>query len=405
MKKVSILVTLCFLTSEVTSAVTVSPLARLSALGGQYFTGATHSNGANVDASFVPAISLTPRLALIPIYLGSYNETQSVYTFLGENTLVQKQFDQTFVLRGVWAASASWRLKPRAGYKKEWAQQSTDQNLWNGLFNYDRVFGGLSAERLVTNGSWELGYEYSRTRYPNYQSLSSDPRLTATGITASAGQDVLNFRSHETSLTYQHQTTDKRLSYSGTFDWVRENFVDQKVITQGSGGFEDFVDTPRTDDIFNLALQQGWQPNARWGFGLGETLQYYVSNQNAFDAQINLFNAPFTYRYYNYVDVQLHPSVTRAWQDGRWQTTLSGSWGYRRYSHRRTQDGDGIFQNGLVHSMNRGGTLTVRYRIVKGLYGLLTGSILTYSSNTRYEANYPYNYTVSTYLGGLSWEY
>jgi len=63
--------------------------------------------------------------------------------------------------------------------------------------------------------------------------------------------------------------------------------------------------------------------------------------------------------------------------------------------------------------MDRGATITLRYdlgknatiRWLKGLHAVLTGNVLTYWSNTRYEANYPYNYTVYTYLGGLSWDY
>ena len=44
-------------------------------------------------------------------------------------------------------------------------------------------------------------------------------------------------------------------------------------------------------------------------------------------------------------------------------------------------------------------------RWLKGFHAVLTANILTYWSNTRYEVNYPYNYTVYNYLGGLSWDF
>lgn len=385
-------------------AVKVTPLARVSALGGQYFTGETHSSGMNFDASIVPVITLQPKLHLIPIYIGSYHRTQSVYNFLGQNTLIQKQMDHTGVLRVAWSPSPYWRVKPRAGYKRQWIQQGTESSLASGLFNYGRSFSGVAVERVLPHGSVEMGYEYGQTRYPNYQALDADPRLTTTGITASAGSDVLDFNSHELTLAALAMTEDKHWGFNHTLTWLRENFLDQKVISQTAGGFESFVDKQRVDDILNLSMQQSFQPSEAWGFGMSETVQHYLSNQNAFDGT-QIFANPFTYRYYNFFDLQLAPSITRRWAKDRWNLTLSGQFGYRKYSHRRTQDSSGTYENNLIYSANRGGTLTLRYRIVKGLYAMMTGSVLTYWSNTRFEANYPYNYTVASYLGGLTWEY
>jgi len=384
----------------------VTPLARVTALGGQYFTGETDSSGVNTEAYLVPVVTFSPRLHLIPIYMGSYRRVQSVYNFLGENTLIDKNMEHTGVLRLSWQASAAWRIKPRSGYKRAWVKQSSDDSLSGGLFNNGRMFGGASVERLLANGSFEIGYDYSMTRYPNYQAVDADPRLTTTGITSSAGTDVLDYNSHETSLQWNHAAADKRWDVSGNFTWLRQHFIDQKVISQGSDGFQSFVDKKRHDDIFNLALNQNWRPNAHWSFGLGETVQHYVSNQNAFDAT-QLYVNPFTYRYYDFTDTQLLPQITRKWLEGTWETTLSGQFGYRRYSHRRAQDGSGTYLDKRIWSANRGGSVSIRYKIpkVKGLFALMTASVVTYWSNTRYETNYPYNYTTYNYLGGLSWEY
>lgn len=391
-------------------SVSITPIAHVSALGGQYFTGQTHSNGFNIDASVVPVIALSSRLYLIPIYTGSYHETQSVYNFLGENTLIQKQFDQTGVLRLAWAASSSWRLKPRAGFTKEWIQQSTDEDLWGGLFNYTRGFGGISAERVMGNGSIELGYEFGNVEYPKYHALIADSRLTSTGITSSAGSKVLDFHAHETTLQHQITADDKRWALNSRFSWMREGFLDQKVMTQNPSGFvQDFSDSQRVDTIYTLALQQAFKPSERWTVIAGETFQYYTSNQNAFDAN----QVQFTAGYYNFIDTQLNPSITFTADEALWDATLGVSYGYRRYSHRQKQNTVGTYENSLVTSMNRGTHVTLRYdlgkktgwRSLKGVHAVITGSVLTYWSNTRYEENYPYNYTVYNYLGGLSWDF
>ncbi len=74
----------------------------------------------------------------------------------------------------------------------------------------------------------------------------------------------------------------------------------------------------------------------KWSFSLGETFQYYLSNQNTFDAT-QLDTPSFTYRYYNYLDTQLAPSVTLT--IGRFETGVIGSFGFRLYSHRRNDLG------------------------------------------------------------------
>src|SRR5258708_36491720 len=99
------------------------------------------------------------------------------------------------------------------------------------------------------------------------------------------------------------------------------------------------------------------------------------------------------------------PPIPLTMQEARYDNAIGGNLGYRQYSHRLAQEGSGAYQTRLIHSMNRGGSLTLRYRLWKKLLMVLTSSVVTYSSNTRYEANYPYNYTVAPYLGGLSWEY
>ena len=70
--------------------------------------------------------------------------------------------------------------------------------------------------------------------------------------------------------------------------------------------------TDRVDDVYLLSSQQSfafqttrflkrfWQPS------LTETVEYYVSNQNAFDAN----QIVFVPSYYNFVDIQLNPALT-----------------------------------------------------------------------------------------------
>ncbi len=131
---------------------------------------------------------------------------------------------------------------------------------------------------------------------------------------------------------------------------------------------------------------------------------YYKSNQNGFDVA-QLVTNPFTPHYYDFGEFQLRRAVTVSSNQGKFQGTLAGSIGFRKYWERRTQDGNGFFQNQRIYSLHRGVTITTKYRLVNHLQLVLTGSALTYSSNARFETNYPYNYSVYSYLMGLDWEF
>ena len=384
-------------------AISVSPVLRFSALGGEFFTTSAESTGGNYDATIAPVIGLSDTFYLIPIYLGSYKQVPSVYDFLGESTIIDRQLDHQAVLRTLWAVNSVWRIKPRFGFKREYVKQNTDDSLQTGLFNYTRYTGGIAVEAVLPLGSIELAYDYGRTGYPNYQATIDDPLLIGTGLTTGVGTNILDIYTHESSINYDYTTKDKRWRWVANIDWLRENFIDQKIITQDTEtNTETFFNKQRTDDIFTLTLQQIWKYSERWSFGLGEVFQDYVSNQNAFDA--SQIDAPsFTYRYYNYFDTQFNPTLTITL--GRFDTSVVGNLGYRRYNHRQTQDVNGNYTGSLIHSFNRGLTATTRYRIAKGLYMVLSRSLVTYTSNTQFEQDYPYNYSVFNVYGGITWEY
>src|SRR5258706_15130552 len=112
-KHVSFVLTgLCVLVSGA-EALSVSPIVRVSALGGEFFTTSAQATGGNYDAVLAPVIGVTPSLYLIPIYYGSYKQVSSIYDFLGESTLIEKQLDHQAALRTIWMINSTWRIKPR----------------------------------------------------------------------------------------------------------------------------------------------------------------------------------------------------------------------------------------------------------------------------------------------------
>jgi len=103
--------------------------------------------------------------------------------------------------------------------------------------------------------------------------------------------------------------------------------------------------------------------------------------------------------------VQLNPTLTTPVIPNRLEVTWLLNLGFRQYTHRQAQDSSGIYQGEPIHVWNRALGGIIRYRITKSLYAVLVRNLVTYSSNSHFDQNYPYNFSAFDILGGLSWEY
>ncbi|MBD3272334.1 MAG: hypothetical protein GF384_07340, partial [Elusimicrobia bacterium] len=254
-------------------------VASCEMMGGQYYVdGDNTSFKGNLDAFYVPVINLSESTALLPIYKGFYAGTKGVEELVGGGTLFQTSMNHALYTKMVHRRPSGTVYKASVGGRGEWLAETEDETLSNGLFNNYRYSLGGGLEKPLNNKVLKLGVDFSYTDYINYQALSSDDRFADAGVTSQMGTDILNFYSSDISAAMVFAFS-KQMSLLTEYRASYLMFPDQKVV-QLSGEYasskrHDFMNTINLNGIVDVA-------SARLGLGYG--FQYYLSNQNAYDA-------------------------------------------------------------------------------------------------------------------------
>lgn len=382
------------------SEVNITPVANVSLLGGQYFLeGEKDSFAGNADIFFSPVINFTGDTALLPIYQGLYSGTKDVRELVGGGTMTREVLDNSLTLKLTHKFSDTFKGKIKAGYKIEYLQETKDEDLGDGLFDYNRVMAGIETEKKYENLNLRAGYDFYTMSYPNYSSLVSQSAgiidaQTFTEISNNAGEDVLDYSTHELFVETLHsfnETTTGKISY----DIAYKNFKDQTIV-KSDGSFS----SDKRNDLVHL-LTFGVAKNLpKIAVALYNSVQYYGSNQNSYDANRTIYNA----NYYDFIQDNVTPSITVMLKK---DIKLSLWWdiAYRKYIERPVQDEDGNYKTSEITQTTNTTGITLIIPVYKSLSVKTAGSYRDSSSNNRYEANYRYNYNTSNYFTGLNWEY
>jgi hypothetical protein len=323
--------------------------------------------------------------------------------------MTRQSQDHSLTLKLVRTVTPALKLKARVGYKWEFIQETKDEQWGNGLFDYTRLGCGFDAEKTAGTTILRAGFDYYTFHYPHYRSLAKglDDRnddyttsldsTTMKEISSQAGENVLDFSTVALSFEAVHafsRNTAGTLNYSG----VLKNFSDQKVI-EHSGTFGG---TSRADT--SHCLSGGIETKtARMTLGVSDEVQYYVSNQNSYDAA----NSVFTEGYYSYIQQGIIPRLTVALCSGEQPVKLSLSWelSWRWYTERPALNSGGAPIGEKVFQSMSTSALTVMYPMPHSLALNFSTSYRAVSSNMKFEKNYKYNYYTLNYFCGMAWHY
>lgn len=383
------------------AAVQVTPVANISLLGGQYFLeGNKDSFAGNADIFFAPVINFSENTALLPIYQGIYSNTKDVKELIGGGTLTREVLDNSLTLKFTRKFSDTFKGKIKAGYKLEYLAETKDEKLGDGLFDYNRIIGGVEAEQVFGDRTnVRVGYDFYIMNYPNYSSLVSQSETiidtaTYTEISKNAGKDVLNYQTHELFIEELHSfndTTVGKISY----DIAYKNFKDQTLV-QSDGSFS----SKKRNDLVHL-LTFGVAKNLpKIAAALYNSVQYYDSNQNSYDANRTQYNS----NYYDFIQNNVTPSLTFNLKNNA-KLNLWWDIAYRKYINRPSQDEEGNYKTSEISQVTNTIGLSLTIPVYKSLSLKTAGNYRDSSSNNRYEANYRYNYNTSNYFVGLNWEH
>ncbi|MFA5778735.1 MAG: hypothetical protein WC947_01185 [Elusimicrobiota bacterium] len=383
-----------------TADIKITPVANISILGGQYFLeGDKDSFAGNADIFFVPVINFSEATALLPIYQGIYSNTKDVKELVGGGTLTREVLDNSLTLKLTRKFSDTFKGKVKAGYKLEYLKETEDEKLGDGLFDYNRIVAGLEAEKKYESWNLRTGYDFYIMNYPNYSSLVSQSAdiidtQTFTEISENAGEDVLDYSTHELFVEGLHSfndTTVGKISY----DIAYKNFKDQTLV-KSDGSFS----SKKRNDLVHL-LTLGVAKNLpKITAALYNSVQYYNSNQNSYDANRTQYSS----NYYDFIQDNVTPSLTFLLKKNS-RLNLWWDIAYRKYINRPSQDEEGNYKTSEISQVTNTAGLSLTVPVYKSVSMKTAANYRDATSNNRYEANYRYNYNTSNYFVGMNWEY
>lgn len=395
-------------------AVEWTPVLNGSIAGGQYFFQGQRGNlGGNAALTAAGLAKFSERWSVLPMLSSSYRGTKGVDDGVAAGTLFQQQMDHTASVTGIRKLEDStWRVKPSAGYKRQFLKETRDEAWGHGLFDYEKISAGLELENVYKEPfSLRVGLDAYRVRFPSYESLESRSGVDPFGNPL--GRELASKRVLD---TYNWQATvsgsrpwpfeDPKLVLSGSYALLYKDFLDQRLV-QETGQFED---SGRKDFMQSLGGSvmrpiplRVFGGDGRLDLSLGMNLTYNRSNQNTFDATF----ARYLEDSYSYWTVGAGPAATLSWGDKKapaW-TSASLRWTRQSYLGRLAQDEVGAYGSAKQRHDRYTFSLGYGYPLAPKLTLTFRTNILWAASNHKYQKNYAYAYRAMNYLIGVAYEY
>ncbi len=391
-----------------------TPVLNGSLSGGQYFFQKQRGNlSGNAGVTAAALVKLSPRWSVLPMYSIDYRGTKGMDDGVGAGTLFQQTMDHSLSATGIRKLEDStWRLKPSAGYKRQFLKQTRDEQWGKGLFDYEKISVGLEAENQYKDPfSYRVGVDVFRVRFPQYESLESrtgtDPFGNPLGREL-APKNVLDTWNYQLSASGSRPFpyADPKYVLSGSYAFILKNYVDQRLVNAAgqfeAGGRRDLYQT-LGGSIGRPIPAKLFGADGRLDLNLALNFAFNKSNQNTFDATF----ARYVPDAYSYWSAGLGPGATYSWGDRKRPTWTSASLRFSRqyYLGRLVQDGDGAYGSSKQSHDRWNFSLGYGYPIAPKLTMTFRANFMWATSNHKFQRNYTYDYRAANYIIGLNYEY
>lgn len=380
------------------SAMKYNPVGEISLYGGKYYLdGNSASMDMKVDAFFSPSLILNENNEIYPVYMGYYNGTQDVQELAGGGVLTRQRQEHTFSLKYVYTNDFN-KIKPRVSYSRALVKETKDEKWGKGLFDYDTISFGIELEQEKPYGTFSESYDFFDVKYPNYASLISQSNTvidttTYSELSKNAGENIMDSSSHRFAFSYTW--FPESLILRAATDITYRSYPDQAVVSE-TGGFK----SEKRKDILSALRFKVERPSKKINFAFDLAIERLFSNQNSYDASRTKYIDDF----YGYVQAEVGPKIDFLFKNGS-SFGYSLNWTKIYYTGRLSQDVFGDYKSSKINQEFWLNSLYFRYPISKKLFARANYSYQASSSNMRYEAGYLYNYSASSWLLGLQWEF
>ncbi len=373
-------------------AIELVPMASVELMGGGAYSGGEASSfSGNVEAEGILGLKLSESLSLLPRYKGCYEGVSSAKRLETGKHLFQQNQDHTLSLKLIDEIRPGLKGKLLTSYKKSLSVETEDESFGNGDYDYDQTGFGGEVEYRSAPFDMTLGLNRYSACFPNYQSLASSFETETAGL-ENVGKDTQDYKTNELLAEIEAELRPG-LFLNSSLLWTNKGFLDQSIPTE-SGTFSE---EKRRDKIQELSLSLSHSGKRKVEFSLD--LLTNNSNQNHYDAEKSRFLPNF----YDYRELTLNPSLTLYLSS--LDLSLSYSYTKKRYKDRPKQDTDGNYLEEKLYLKSQILNLCLSHPLTDRLFLKANASHKKSSSNMEYEEIYSYNYSSSSYLFGVGYEY
>ena len=347
-----------------------------------------------------------PSTVLIGAYNGSYDRSQLFIRqeegdrqsnkLMTNNAsfAIKKNFTDSFVFR------------PVIFYNVIFVEETNDEDLGNGLYDYQDFGGGFKNTHTFGEGKEKQQFSYGFTaferHYPNFESL-----LSAFDPNASLEKDEKDFVGYKGDVGWEMPLwMDIRGSLGYTL--LYKDYTDKLTINQNGIRTGD-----QREDFYHEGTASLFKMIERWvGVGVISTLSWNDSNLDLYDTRssASLADDRFFEDYYDYFAYTVSPSV-RFYHDmdaeGKRRAELALTYTYEGlfYPDREALDETGNLigddQEDDAHIV--GGRLTVP--LTEQFSWVSVVQYKSQDSNQKFEQFYRYNYEIWSATTGISYQY
>lgn len=303
-------------------------------------------------------------------------------------------------------------IKPAFFYHLIWIEETQDETLGNGLYDYDDIGGSIHVEKLYAGDypkKSQIGFSFFKRKYPHFSSL-----LAAFDPNSTLEVKEKDLHGYKLDLGYQGRITDKLDGMLNAYGLLKD-YTDKKTVNEN--GIRE--GNSRQDWYFELNGILSYELCERVSAGFGSSYRQNFSNLDFYDTQnsATLADDRFFDGYYDYLQYRVNPSLTFKSHDITVETPDDQPEqkpnGYHEvqvgyaleatYYHGRTAlDALG----GLLQEEQRDWNHTVYIDFTMPIHDnvnfLITGRYTAQDSNQKFEDFYVYNYETWSVMTGIS---
>lgn len=347
-----------------------------------------------------------PETLLVGAYNGSYDRTNVFIAQEEGARQSNKLMTNNFSLALKKNVTESFAFRPSLFYNIVWIEETADEELGDGLYDYEDLGGGFENTHRWGEGDDEralkYGFDFFSREYPNYTSLLStfDPN----GSLEENEKDFLGYKATAGWEAPVWGAMRGAIGYTFLFkDYTDKLTINSNGIRQGD----------KREDVYQEVTASLFHRIAEcFAIGVTSSFDWNLSNLDLYDTRntASLADDRFFEDYYDYWSVDVTPSVHfyhRMDEEGKRVARLTFAYTFEGlfYPDRTALDPAGNLTSEDQRDYGHVATARLAVPLTKQVSWITAAHYKSQDSNQKFENVYRYNYELWSARTGIAFEY